>query len=253
MKLLFSSVGLNALHSVARSPALYAFDYDGTLSPIVQNSKHAEIPEETLALLRALSARAPVAIITGRRLQDLKQRLGFRPRYLVGNHGVEGLGLSSRQLREAISLSKRWTRQLNLLLAAERANGVEVENKKYSISIHYRRAKSRRGASAKIRAALKTLEPKARLVPGKCVVNVVPFGFPDKGTALLKLLKMAKLKSALYAGDDLTDENVFRLPNRKILTLRIGKDSRSRAKFYISRQSEINRVLKSLVQGLPRS
>ena len=88
---LFSTEGLEALARIARRTTLYAFDFDGTLAPIVERPDDARAAPSTIALLATLGTLVPTAILTGRSVDDLKQRLEFTPLHLVGNHGAEGV------------------------------------------------------------------------------------------------------------------------------------------------------------------
>src|SRR5687768_14301840 len=90
MKYLFSQCGLKLLESFCYTHTLFAFDFDGTLSRIVSTPSEAKVSRETSLLLETLNQQVPVAIISGRRIQDMIPRLSFQPKYLVGNHGLEG-------------------------------------------------------------------------------------------------------------------------------------------------------------------
>ena len=87
------------------------------------------------------------------------------------------------------------------------------------------------------------LSPSPRVILGKCVINLIPAGGPHKGVALLELMRKFKKRSAIYVGDDDTDEDVFTLPDEGILTVRVGKKSSSAAQFFLERQSEIRRMI----------
>ncbi len=92
MKHLFTPEGLEALAAVVRAEPLLAFDFDGTLAPIVEHPDDAAVGAAVAAPLAALAARLPVAIVTGRSIGDVTPRLGFAARWVIGNHGAEGLG-----------------------------------------------------------------------------------------------------------------------------------------------------------------
>ena len=88
MQHLFSPKGEAALAALLRLQPLMAFDFDGTLAPIVAHPTDARIPPAVLTRLRALAQRLPVAIVTGRSVADVRARLGFEPHFVIGNHGV---------------------------------------------------------------------------------------------------------------------------------------------------------------------
>src|SRR4051794_14779580 len=91
MRLMFSEAGRQRLDEVARPGLLCAFDFDGTLAPIVVQPDQARLPADIRQHLLTLSDYAPIAIITGRSLDDIRSRLGFDPNFIIGNHGLEGI------------------------------------------------------------------------------------------------------------------------------------------------------------------
>lgn len=248
---LFSTNGLRFLESVCFTRTLYAFDFDGTLSPIVKNPGSAKISESSLALLHQISEHAPVAVISGRGLADLEEKLDPAPGLLVGNHGLEGIH-SSDSLEAFRDSCEKWKKHLARALKEHDGilEGVEIEDKIYSIAVHYRKSRAKKNAKARILEAIGSLTPSARIVLGKCVVNIVPSGAPHKGVALLELMLKTDAKSALYIGDDDTDEDVFNLSDPRVFTIRVGRKANSKAKFYVERQAEVNWLLKKLVHFL---
>src|SRR6186713_659242 len=89
MKHLFTPEGERALQDVMHLRPLLAFDFDGTLAPIVARPDEARVPESVSLGLAELARDLPVAIITGRSVADVRPRLGFAPHYVIGNHGAE--------------------------------------------------------------------------------------------------------------------------------------------------------------------
>ena len=84
--------GLAALTALVRSPALFAFDFDGTLAPIRPRPDDVQVSATIALRLEKLARVRPVAIVTGRRIADVRERLGFVPAWIVGNHGAEDDG-----------------------------------------------------------------------------------------------------------------------------------------------------------------
>lgn len=87
---------------------------------------------------------------------------------------------------------------------------------------------------------------------GKSVVNTIPPGSLHKGSAMLELMHQLQSSAALYVGDDDTDEDVFSLPDERIVAVRIGKKAMSAAQFYLQRQSHIGLLLHYLVKACDR-
>ena len=126
--------------------------------------------------------------------------------------------------------------------------GVELEDKRYSLSLHYRRATNKRAARDALRDAAAALPAPARVVLGKQVINVVPAGAPDKGSALLALRERLGAETALFVGDDVTDEDVFRIDQPDtLLTIRVGVKKTSAAAFAIPSQRDIDALLRRLI------
>ena len=92
------------------------------------------------------------------------------------------------------------------------------------------------------------LDDSPRIILGKFVFNVIPAGAPHKGMALLELMIETGATRALYVGDDDTDEDIFSLPDKRIVSVRVGKKKLSHAKYYLNRQSEMTILLRRLLQ-----
>lgn len=252
MMYLFSANGHRFLESVCFAQTLFAFDFDGTLSKIVKNPDEAKINRSTLKLLQKLGEIAPIAIISGRSLSDLKIKFDPSPGFLVGNHGLEGIHAGDQKLESFCQSCEKWKSHLTRTLITNGGglDGIEIEDKVYSIAVHYRKSRKKRIAKSMILESLTELTPSARVIMGKCVVNVVPAGAPHKGIALLELMLKSETKSALYIGDDDTDEDVFALSDPRLFTIRVGKKETSQAKFYVERQAEVNTLLEKILDFL---
>src|SRR6478672_9112210 len=115
---LFSREGLARLDAFARPGLLRAFDFDGTLAPIVADPDAAGLPAGTAPLLNELLMLAPVAIITGRSLDDIRRRVGFTPDLLIGNHGIEGLPGWETAAQAHAAMCRDWQAQLAEITSA---------------------------------------------------------------------------------------------------------------------------------------
>ncbi len=243
MKPLFGREGLARLRRFAGSNVLLAFDYDGTLAPIVSAPGAVRMRRSTRVLFSTLAKRYPCVIISGRSRADLLARLrGISVALVVGNHGVEPWD-APRPERPMI---RRWRTLLEARLNP--LDGIEIEDKGYSIAIHYRRAREKARARTRIREAVGRFR-NARLVMGKQVVNLLTRASPDKGMALGIAQAHLGCRTAVYVGDDETDEDVFamRRPGR-VLTVHVGARKDSQASFFIRNQKEIDRLLRTLIE-----
>lgn len=244
MKPLFSPAGRKVLAQLDLDKTLIAFDFDGTLAPIVEEPEAARTLAPLLPLLDRLEDTAKIAVITGRAVHDVRRRLDFSPDFVVGNHGMEGLPEFRVKADRARDICRRWVRELKAEMSRRR--GLFLEDKRYSLSLHYRQARDVQAAEKWLKARIKELDPAPRVIPGKCLFNLVPKNSPDKGAALKALMKRAQVKQALFIGDDDTDEDVF-VQKGNILSVRIGKKRGSKARFYIPRQEDMLPLLAELL------
>jgi trehalose 6-phosphate phosphatase len=228
----------------AQERVLLAFDFDGTLAPIVRDPEAAAMRPRTAAMLAKVAKLYPCAVISGRSRADVMAKVDAIPlRAIFGNHGME----PSPNLRTWRRLAARWHAQLasNLPPIA----GVVIENKGVSLAVHYRKARARAAVRRLILIAAAAL-PGARIVEGKMVVNVLPAGAPDKGTALTGLCKRLRCKSAIYVGDDDNDEDIFALARQgRLLGIRVGRSQHTQAAYFVPNQVAVDRLLVQLIEA----
>jgi trehalose 6-phosphate phosphatase len=130
--------------------------------------------------------------------------------------------------------------------------GLDVEDKQYSLAVHYRNSPAKRRARTAIHRVVATLPVPMRVVPGKLVINILPRGAPHKGHALLELRQREAARMALYVGDDVTDEDVFELEDEgSLVAARVGHSKRSAAPYFLRDQREIDLLLASLLELRP--
>jgi len=252
MKPLFSEAGLHRLDEIVQPGLLCVFDFDGTLSPIVTQPERARLPAGVLQRLVDLSNHAPVAIITGRSVTDIRPRLGFVPDFLVGNHGLEGVPGWEPRGERYTEICRDWEEALSAALRdqARFDPGIRLENKGYSLSVHYRLARDRSRAETQLAELFASLMPAARVVAGKCVFSLLPQDAADKGSAFEQLMQISGARSAIYVGDDVTDEDVFRLRRPDLLSVRIERSADTAAEFYLHHRFDIVQLLDELLRRL---
>ena len=254
MRHLFDEDGLHRLDEIVQPGMLCVFDFDGTLSPIVPQPDSACLPPEVRERLVALTLLAPVAILTGRSLVDIGQRLGFEPHYVIGNHGLEGMPGWEARGTDYASACVAWRAALEMALRDHQRfdPGIRLEDKQYSLSVHYRMARDQAQAEQRLAALFETLLPPPRVVAGKCVYSLMPVEAAHKGAAMEQLMQQAGAATAIYVGDDVTDEDVFRLQRHDVLTVRIEPHPATAAEFYLPAMPDIVRLLDELVRRLAR-
>jgi trehalose 6-phosphate phosphatase len=243
MQHLFTPEGEAALAAVLRLRPLLAFDFDGTLAPIVARPDDAHISQALSMRLKALAARLPVAIVTGRAVADVRERLGFEPKFIVGNHGAEE-ELDSTTAAALTGALDGLRESLRAHGDALRGAGVTVEDKGQSMAMHYRLSHDRTRARKLIADLLTPVQAGLRVFAGKMVVNAVAADAPDKAHAVHALVARCGAAAALFAGDDVNDEPVFVSAPPHWLTLRIGReDPNCRARFYLDGPQEMAMLL----------
>ncbi len=250
MRPLFSHDGLRGLREfTARSP-LCLFDFDGTLAPLEPDPAGVMLPLPVQSRLQALQRRAAVGIVTGRSLRDMQSRLAFRPDYVIGNHGLEGVpgaGEAPAALALTCGLWRRWLQAH--IEAIDPA--IWVEDKRLSLSLHYLHANDPARAAGQLSALFPQLDPVPRVIAGKYIFNLLPGDRGDKGFAVQSLMRHTKHAVALYVGDDATDEDVFRLHDPGILSVRVGQTEHSAADWFIDDHRAIEALLDRLLEWLP--
>jgi trehalose 6-phosphate phosphatase len=239
--------GLALLRSFVDRRTLFAFDLDGTLAPIVADPSDARIPDPVRDRLEKLCHLGRVVILTGRSITDARQRLGFEPWLVIGNHGAEGLPHREGFDAAFRFLCREWETQLRSLVPDSIRRGILVENKGLSLSVHYRGAADRELAQEEIVRGIQRLNPRPIMIRGKFVENLVPAGAPLKGDALLEIMLEASAPKAFFIGDDATDEEVFRLGDPRILGVRVGCEQPSSATWCLDRQELIALLLDEIL------
>ncbi len=235
---------------LARRGVALFFDYDGTLTPIVEDPAMAVLSDEIRQILRTLSRKYAVAVISGRDRADLEARVGVEGIYYAGSHGfdIAGPGVS-KTLPEA----DRWLGKLDAIEPRLRAalsgiDGAIVERKRYSIAAHYRMvAESQR---ADVRDAVYALRGEGLTIQaGKMVLELQLDVDWSKGHAadwLRGAIAPERALPILYAGDDETDEDVFASLDADSLGIHVGGELSTSAADYRLREDEVGRWLRWL-------
>jgi len=226
---------------------LLAFDYDGVLAPLVaRNPRGAGMRPRTRALLAELAGRHPVAVVSGREWRDTHRFVGDIVAHVVGNHGFE-LGHPVPVPRRVLRQVRAWRHELERALAG--VPGVHFEDKRSTLSIHYGLARGWRRSEKAVYEAANRLQG-TRLIPGKKVLNVLPGSFPNKGDAIRALVARLDCTSALYLGDDVTDEDVFELGPPLVFGVHVGPGA-SLAPWRLASQERVDDLLELLLEARP--
>jgi trehalose 6-phosphate phosphatase len=201
---------LTAVMPRDRGHLMLGLDVDGVLAPIVSRAEQSELLPGVLPVLRALANCIPIAIVSGRSVDDLEHLYAFPGDVVVvGSHGLETRGGPSVALdadeRLRLATLRRLAREAEVIAGT----GSWIERKPASVVLHVRQANEQRG-----RLATKWLVEAARAIEG---------GHVKTGHAVVELLARSTSKAdaverlrrhygravVAFAGDDLTDEEVF--------------------------------------------
>lgn len=244
---------LAAIASLGRG--LLCSDFDGTLVPLRDDPAACWLDEPTRAILAAVHnpPRMHVAIVSGRRLGDIRDRVGLEAVTYAGNHGleIEGRGLLFREPAAvaAADVLRALADELVLILAG--IDGVHVEWKGLSLTVHVRRVPG--DAAATVRAIVAralsrtTTTRRLRVRGGKDVIEVRPDVDWDKGRAVEWLADRLGYGPAdtIFIGDDETDEDAFVACHRGI-TIRVGDPHIPTAARYVATAADVHRFLSAL-------
>lgn len=202
---------------LAKRPRGLLTDVDGTISPIAPSPQEARVSPAVRASLQALRGKFElVAVVSGRGVEDLRRLVGVLGLVYIGNHGLERWEDGEiRRLPEAEAYIPVMN-AVRLDLASHLGEGIIIEDKGASLSVHYRRSPYPQAARQQILDAVSRSRAARclRLTEGRMVVELRPPLPVDKGTALLTLVEEYALHSVIYLGDDLTDVDAFQAVHR---------------------------------------
>ncbi len=199
-----------------RTPALF-LDYDGTLTPIVNDPDKAFLDDITREILKKVAEKWVVAVISGRDLKTIQQFVKLDNLYFAGSHGFDIAGPANLTLE--MQKGKNFLPVLdiaqdNLQKKLADIQGAAIERKKFSIAIHYRNVDQTLAQSVKHTVRQVQAEhDELRITEGKKVFELQPDIDWHKGRALVWLMEKLKLDRdryyPMYMGDDITDEDAF--------------------------------------------
>jgi len=240
---------------IAGRPAVVMLDVDGTLAPIAPHPSLASVPPDTRRLVAALASKdtVSVALVSGRAAHDARRLVAVENVWVVGNHGVElmdpdGDVTVDPDVARYGQQMARTALTLQPLLAPLR--GVHLENKGWTLSVHYRAADE--AIIPRLRAAVEgeVARNGLRMTLGKKIFEIRPPARIDKGTAVYRLARelgaLGDDASLVFAGDDATDEDAFRILRLRVpraVTIHVGDDPATAAEFTVGSTEDIRALL----------
>ncbi|MDD5222658.1 MAG: trehalose-phosphatase [bacterium] len=243
----------------ANRPLLLLLDYDGTITPIKSSPGLAILPSNKRDLIEALSEHPGVRVgfVTGRSLTDIWKLVRLENVIYIANHGLQ---IRAGKLSWIHPRAKRTAHLLsavgqNLKEVLGQANGVEIEDKVLTVSIHYRNMRNWPVARLKesIKKLLQPHQRELKLSVGKKVIEIRPNIHWDKGLGVQKIVKMLKYTKPplkIFLGDDVTDEDVFRVLKKDGIGIRVGRSLKTEARYYLRNPKEVFEFLKLMGKSL---
>jgi trehalose 6-phosphate phosphatase len=240
-------------------------DYDGTLTPIVDRPQDAVIASGMRDVVRALSERCPVCVVTGRDRTVVQELMGIDDLIVAGSHGFDiwspDRGGVEYQATSGFGplLEQVQTRLREDLDAIE---GALIEPKRHSVAVHYRLVREPDGHRVRqlVEALVAEHRHELKMTPGKMVYEIQPRVDWDKGKAVLYLLDTLGLEGddvmPLYLGDDVTDEDAFAALVGRGIGIFVGNADdremagrRTAASYALRSTRDVQRFLDMLARG----
>ncbi|XP_061356220.1 probable trehalose-phosphate phosphatase G [Gastrolobium bilobum] len=254
-------------------------DYDGTLSPIVDDPDCAFMSDNMRAAVKKVAEYFPTAIISGRSRDKVYEFVGVTELYYAGSHGMDIMGPLRQSVSDnhpnCIMSTDHKGNEVNLFQPAaaflpmidevhgllmectKDIKGAKVENNKFCVSVHYRNVDEKIWdmVGQRVYDVLKGY-PRLRITHGRRVLEVRPMIDWDKGKAITFLLESLGLNNcddvlAIYVGDDRTDEDAFKVlreVNKGCGILVSSAPKESNAVYSLRDPLEVMEFLKSLVK-----
>ena len=243
---------------IASASRLAVFlDFDGTLSPIVPKQEDAIVDPEIRPVLEKLTERddMDVAIISGRAMADVRQRVGIEGLLYAGNHGLEAESntISFRNPEANAMRRELKCTLLQLKLALSDTDGLEIEDKGLTLAVHFRRVTEH--MHDWVRSVTFSTVGRSRSFlcrEGKMVIDIKPQIEWHKGYAIQWILKEILPSGALplYIGDDVTDEDAF-AAIREGITIKVGDPIETEAHYTLPDVSSVGQFLNWLNHAKP--
>jgi trehalose-phosphatase len=236
-------------------------DYDGTLTPIVDDPADAILAEETREQLVRLarSPRGCVALISGRGIEDLRGHVAIPEVIYAGCHGLEiaGPNLAFRHPDALAQQAMLCAVGASLARRAPSVAGMRVEAKGLAVAVHYRHVAPDeiRRVEIELARAIREQGSSLKIFHGSKVIEVLPQVAWTKGECARWIQERVQATLPgrtlwLYLGDDWTDEHAFEALSGQALTIRVGDTvPASKAAYRLQDVSEVQQLLAALAEG----
>jgi trehalose 6-phosphate phosphatase len=230
-------------------------DYDGTLTPIVDDPEKALLSDAMKDTLLDLAKNVPAAVISGRDRPDVQRLVGIKSIFYAGSHGFDiagpdGMEIGPEKGKEFLPALNQAEKELKNTINA--VSGAWVERKRFSVAVHYRKVQE--PDVEKVKQAVEevaALHPDLRESGGKMIFELQPKMDWHKGKALTWILEEMEIDKSdvvpFYIGDDVTDEDAFRsLKGKGIGVVVMDPPRDTDARYRLKDTDEVERFLKKL-------
>ncbi len=238
--------------AAGRQPLLF-LDYDGTLVPIKQLPQNAVLHPARRDLLKRLSRKAFVCIVTGRSLDDIRRLVALEDIAYIGNHGLERCwnGKSWIHPRAMANRTALVTILAEIRERTAQFPRLRIEDKGVTASIHFRSMVPNLAPIVRkaVKNAIRRNSSAFMLLEGKKVLEIRPDLNWNKGTAIRELRRRMKLRGSplmVYVGDDRTDEDAFRVLGRSAVTIHVGRRKDTRARYRMTHVDQVWDLLRAI-------
>ena len=241
-----------------RQQILLMLDYDGTLIPFAKDIENAFLSSETKQKLMLLQqfTNVELAIVSGRRIEDLHRFFGMDNIIYCADHGLRMQWKNSycRFLGDAFDCRKivAGISQKISQHAKRFPKSIHIEHKPYSTVLHYQQATDAEATEAiacfeKYAASIPD-EKNFQLLRGNRLMEIRS-SKQNKGVAIGFLLNEFSEKDCapIYIGDDTTDEDAFEALGDRGVSIKVGETLNSQANFFVEEQKEVESLLDRLL------
>ena len=237
---------------------VFFLDYDGTLTPIVASPELAVISQEMKQAVTELSKIHTVAVVSGRMREDVQNLVGIKAIFYAGSHGFDikgpgGFTMIHPVAKKTIPLVSEIIEQLKQTL--QDMEGVLIEEKKFSVAVHYRNLKKQENLAFIEKTVNHIIQKhdQLRLLKGKKVFEILPNIDWDKGKAVRWIMNALEIPwdktSVFYIGDDTTDEYAFRTVVTRGTAIMVTDDPSkpSSADFQLQSPKEVKKFFEQVI------
>ena len=246
----------------SKKTKLLILDFDGTLTAIAKTPSDVVLETRTREVLTQLSQLpfCKLAIVSGRALEDLTSFFHIKNIFYAGNHGLElkgkGVSLPPRAKKAKKMEALVWLLGEKLKEDFSKVPGIFIEDKNYTLSLHYRNIPREYYPFFKQEVDLfrkKYAEWPLIWKKGKKVWDVHPGVKWDKGDVALHLAKKFPEALPIVIGDDVTDEDMFKVLKHRGITIRVGGSKKSLADYYLKSSADVRNFLGVLCRLIRQS